>query len=196
MNVPQDLRYALRGLQRSPFFTCVALLTLAITSGATTAVFSVVDGVLLKPLPYPESQDLVALSHTAPGANLPSGDDRLPLSAAMYFTYLEENRTFQSLGVWTRQTRAASENTAQEIGVLKEDGVLWTLWLRIGAAHGKALSVKLAAEGRSRKANFWMLWSEEKFKGNDARILLTFTRAFSSGAARECESVKAPVAAA
>ena len=57
----KDLRYAVRSLSRSPAFSIVIVLTLALGMGANTAIFSVVDGVLLRPLPFPEPDDLVAV---------------------------------------------------------------------------------------------------------------------------------------
>ena len=97
----RDLRYGLRVLNRQRMFAAVAVLTLAIGIGATTAVFSVVNGVLLRPLAYPEADRLVALRLLAPGA--PgiadvSGDFRL--SPSMFFTFAEQNRTFQHVGIW------------------------------------------------------------------------------------------------
>ena len=86
-----------RRLWRAPLFTVVAVLTLALGIGANTAIFSVLEGVLLKPLPYPEPDRLVGLWLTAPGINLKD----LNVSASVYFTYLEQNRTFQSLGLYT-----------------------------------------------------------------------------------------------
>jgi putative ABC transport system permease protein len=97
----RDLRYSLRALRRSPMFTAVALLTLGIGVGATTAVFSVVNSVLIRPLPYPSADELIALQHTAPGApGLATASGDLRLSPSMYFTYAEQNRTFKDMGVW------------------------------------------------------------------------------------------------
>ena len=67
-NFARDARYGVRTLRRNPTFTAVALLTLAIGIGANTAVFSVVNSVLLKPLPYPNADELVAIQQIAPGA--------------------------------------------------------------------------------------------------------------------------------
>ena len=65
-----DLRFAARRLRTNPGFTTVSVLTLALGIGANTAIFSVIEGVLLKPLPYPHSGQIVALWHTAPGINI------------------------------------------------------------------------------------------------------------------------------
>ena len=69
-SVGRDLRYALRGLARRPAFTFAAVLTLALGIGATTAIFSVVYSVLIKPLPYPNADELVSISAAAPGINI------------------------------------------------------------------------------------------------------------------------------
>jgi len=96
-SVGRDLRSSFRSLLRRPTFTLAAVLTLAVGIGANTAVFSVVNAVLLKPLQYPQSNELVSLQHVAPG--LLSG--ALALSADLYFTYRDENRTFEHLGVFS-----------------------------------------------------------------------------------------------
>ena len=92
-----DVHCAARRLRGKPGFTAVSVLTLALGIGATTAIFSVIEGVLWKPLPYPDSGRLVALRHTAPGIHT----DNLNLSAALYFTYFEENRAFQGVALWS-----------------------------------------------------------------------------------------------
>ncbi len=98
----RDTRHALRGLRRNSMFSATALLTLAVGIGANTAVFSVVNSILIKPLPYPEANRLVGVWNAAPGApGLASVSGDLRLSPSMYFTFAEQTRVFQSLGVWT-----------------------------------------------------------------------------------------------
>jgi hypothetical protein len=100
-DLSRDVRHGLCMLCRNPQFTLIALLTLAIGIGATSAVFSVVNSVLLEPLPYPDADQLVAVWHTAPGASgLSTASGDLRLSASKFFTYAENNRSFQRIGLW------------------------------------------------------------------------------------------------
>jgi len=100
-----DLRYAARTLVRCPVFTLVAVLTLALGIGANTAVFSVVNGLLLNPLPFDEPDRVVMLWQQ----NSETGFDQNQVAWADYFDWQEKNTTFESLGFVVNQT-AASRN--------------------------------------------------------------------------------------
>jgi predicted permease len=111
-------------MRRHLTFTVVVVLTLALGIGANTAVFSVLNSVLLKPLSYPRAEALVALRQIAPGA----GGDALNLSPSMYLTYNENNRVFESLGVWVGTNGTASVAEPEQIRAIGiSDGVLQTL---------------------------------------------------------------------
>jgi predicted permease len=76
-------------------FTAVTLITLAAGVGANIVVFSVLEGILLKPLPYPHSEQLIGISHAAPGLNI----KELPGAPSNYFIYRDQNQTFQEIGM-------------------------------------------------------------------------------------------------
>ncbi len=95
----RDMRMAVRGLIRKPFFTVLAGVTLAVGIGANTAIYSVVDGVLINPLPFPDSDRIVSYNHAAPGIGIPV----LPHSEGSYLHYLENVSALESLAVFTNQ---------------------------------------------------------------------------------------------
>jgi predicted permease len=125
-----DLKHVCRRLSRSPGFAVTVVLTLAIGIGANTAVFSVLNSVLIRPLPYPEPEQLVAMRLNAPGApGLTDFRDELRMSASMYLTFAAHNNSFQSVGVWLPGT-ASITGIAQPEQVntaMITDGVLQTL---------------------------------------------------------------------
>jgi len=92
-----QLRQVLRRLSRAPLFTTITLLTLAVGVGANTVIFSVVEGVLLKPLPYPHAEQLIGVWHSAPGI----GIQELNMAPSVYFIDREQNTTFQDIGAYS-----------------------------------------------------------------------------------------------
>ena len=100
----QDLRFALRTLGRSPGFTAAAVIALALGVGGTSAIFSVLEGVVLRPLAAPQPEQLVRLWETVPG-NTP-GHDRGPYSTLDYLDVAKENDAFESVAGY-QSTRLA-----------------------------------------------------------------------------------------
>jgi predicted permease len=109
-------------------FTFIAVLTLSLGVGANTAIFSVLEGVLLKPLPYADPDRLVGLWLTAPGINIKN----LNLSPSVYFTHLDQKRSFESLGIYTGDSVSVTgiAEPEQVHALLVTYGVLPTLQVR------------------------------------------------------------------
>jgi hypothetical protein len=90
----QDVRYGIRMLLKSPGFAAIAILTVGLGIGANTALFSVVNGVLLNPLPYPNASQLVALYGKYPG------DDRAPIAYLNFLDWRRDNQSFSSIALY------------------------------------------------------------------------------------------------
>jgi predicted permease len=106
----QEMRYTLRRLRATPGFTLVSIATLALGLGATTAIFSVINGVLLKPLPYTHPEQLVSLWMTAPGVKI----EDLNMGPSVYFTMADDSRAFQAVSIWTSGTTSITGNGEPE----------------------------------------------------------------------------------
>jgi hypothetical protein len=121
-SVGRDVRHALRTLPRRPAFTFAAILTLALGIGATTAIFSVVYSVLIKPLPYPNSEELVRIRHIPTAL----GTSDLKAASSMYLTYRNENRTFAEIGFWSNggETLTSPDGTERVRSLRVTHGVL------------------------------------------------------------------------
>ena len=159
-------RQLLRSLARMPLFTGITVLTLALGIGANTAIFSVIEGVLLKPLPYPRSDELVTLDHAAPGVNLPSAG----AAPFQYFTYREEGRVFQDVGLWgTGTVSITGRAEPEEVPTLfATDGVLPMLGVQpmLGRLFSKADDTPATPETVVLTAGYW----RSKFGSDNAVV--------------------------
>jgi len=152
----QDLRYAARMLRKHRGFAAVAALTLASGIGASTAIFSVVHGVLLKPLPFHEPDRLVGVWHRAPGLNIPL----LEQGAATYFTYRDSGRVFEDIALWDSQ-----EVSITGFGEPERAQALWATGgllgiLRVQPLLGRFFTKEDDAPGTPRRAilshGYWL----------------------------------------
>jgi putative ABC transport system permease protein len=95
----QDLRYAVRQVRKAPGFAAVAIVTLALGIGANTSIFSVVNGVLLRSLPFPDSDRLVRVWHTPPQSSFP-GISTFAISPANFLDWQNQNHVFSSMAIY------------------------------------------------------------------------------------------------
>jgi putative ABC transport system permease protein len=164
-----DLRYALRMLAKSPAFSLIAVLTLGLAIGANTALFSVVNAVLLRPLPYPQSEQLVRVFGTQPTL------DEAPTSPANFLEWKEENQVFERIGTWNGQgfNLLGGDKPERVIGARVSADLLQLL--RVQPALGRLFTNDEDQEGRGQVVvlsyDFW----RSRFAGDPNTLRQTIT---------------------
>ena len=166
-NVLQDIRYGIRALAKSPGFTVIAVITLALGIGANTAIFSVVENLLLRPLPYPQPERLVEIANTylpqIPKAGLSPGD---------YADWKRQNASFSEMGAYAKVLQGfnlSGEGEPQRVRAAYADAELFPM-MGIRPVAGRSF---LPEEDRAGSAPVVMLghrlW-QSRF-GGDARVV-------------------------
>jgi predicted permease len=160
----QDLRYTARTLARAPGFTAVAILVLALGIGANTAIFSVTDDVLIRPLPFPSSERLVSLWETTPGYN------HMELSPADYRDWKRINTVFEDAGaVTTFSVNLLGEGAPERIHFAGVTGNLFAV-LGVQPMIGRSISPADDRDGAPKTAVLsYGLW--QRAFGGDPGIL-------------------------
>ncbi len=164
-------KQVLRRLGRAPLFTAITLITLAVGIGANTVVFSVVDGVLLKPLPYPHAEQLIGVWHKAPGVNLPE----VNMGAFLYFIYREQSTTLQDIGVYGNNSFAVTGAGQPEHvqGMVVTDGTLPLLGVK--PALGRLFTRRDDTPGSPQTVILTYGYWQRRFAGDRSVIGRTLT---------------------
>lgn len=162
----QDLRYAVRGLIKRPGFTFIAVMTLALGIGANSAIFSVVNGVLLRSLPLPDSQSLYAINR---GAAIFNRYDA-PLSYPQYEDVVQQTRSFQSIGAWVDSDANLSDSGRPERVMLRIVIPSLLPTLGVETVLGRNFLPEETTKGRDRVALIsYGLW-QRRFGGADDAV--------------------------
>ena len=164
----QDIRYAVRQVVRSPGFSVVAVLTLALGIGATTAIFTLVYDVMLRPLPFAQASRLVTMEEIA--AEWSNIYPTLPVSANHFSFWQKNNRSFESMAVM-RQGSASlgAEGRPMQVGVLAATPGIFSV-LQMQPQLGRAFTAAEAQPGNERVAVLMHdLWREQF--GGDPRVV-------------------------
>src|SRR5688500_9113155 len=161
-----DVRDAGRSLRKQPRFLIITALTLALGIGAVTAIFSVVNGVLFKPLPFPHADRLVNIWSTAPGLNY----DQFPLSPDLFLFYRTHNQVFDDMALMQRRRANVTESGSPEVVDALVTTQSYFATLGTGFARGRAYT---ADEDRPEGARVVVishrLWTRRY--GGDAGLL-------------------------
>jgi len=164
----QDIRYGLRQLRKSPGFTLTAVLTLAFGIGATTAIFSIVEGVLLRPLPFPRQAELVTLGDVLQGVQYGDGDAP-GVTAPGIRTYMRDTSTFSSLGGYQASTYELSGlGDAAQINAARLTASMFSV-LGVSPLMGRAFTTQEDESGQQVALVSYQTW-RSRFDG-DANIL-------------------------
>lgn len=160
------MRHALRRLLKTPIFSLTAAVTLGAAIGANALIFSVVNGVLLKPLPFYEPEHLVGVWHLAPGI-APGPMNQGP---ATYFTYREEGRVFEDIALWDNGTVTITGRGEPEVveDLALTDGMLPLL--RVNAAVGRIFGKQDDMPGGPATAMLSYSYWQRAFAANPAAI--------------------------
>ena len=174
--------HVLLRLARTPTFTAVVIVTLAISIGANTAIFSAIEGVLLKPLPYSHAEELIDVDQTAPGVNLKNTE----MAPFLYFTYRDHATTFRDLGMWnTGSVSVTGLGDPEQVSTLQ---VTWSVLPMLGVqpALGRLFSRTDDSPGTPETAILTFDYWQRKFGGDRGVV---GRRIIANGSARDIVGV-------
>ena len=174
LSTAQDLTFALRQFRRSPAFAITVILTLALGIGATTAIFSMVDGILLRPLPFPDADRLVAIDTLAipPGTSQANLATASPLQTSYpdYFDWRRQVRSFESLGSYNVIDRLFSKANGEDAEVIEGGRVSANFFPMLGVppALGHMFTIDEEQPGHRVAMLSYELWVKDFGASPDA----------------------------